>query len=133
MTATTLNPSDTQTWIDGKRWLWLLSPAIPVLVILALGLYQWTGFGLFTWGGAILLYGIIPVLDWLIGLDRNNAPESAVVQLEADPYYRGIVYAYIPLQYGATIWGAWLAVNSNARWWELLGLVITVGIVNRSE
>src|ERR1043166_4108843 len=129
MTATTLT-TPAQSWIDGKRWLWLLSPAIPVLVMLALGLYQWTGFGLFTWGGALLLYGIIPVLDWLIGVDRNNAPESAVGQLEADPYYRAIVYAYIPLQYAATIWGAWLAVNSHATWWELLGLVITVGIVN---
>jgi len=129
MTATTLT-APAQAWVDGKRWLWLLSPTIPVLVMFALGMYQWTDFGLFTWGGAILLYGIIPILDWLIGVDRNNAPESAVAQLEADPYYRAIVYAYVPLQYAATIWGAWLVVNAQPTWWETLGLVITVGIVN---
>jgi alkane 1-monooxygenase len=130
MTATTFPASTAQPWIDGKRWLWLLSPTIPVLVVLGLGLYQWTGLGLFCWGGPILLYGIIPVLDWLIGLDRNNAPESAVAQLDADPYYRAIVYAYVPMQYAATLWGTWLAVTSGAAWWELLGLVFTVGIVN---
>jgi alkane 1-monooxygenase len=130
MTATTVSASTAQPWVDGKRWLWLLSPTIPVLVVLALGLYQWTGFGLFCWGGPILLYGIIPVLDWLIGVDRNNAPESAVAQLDADPYYRAIVYAYVPMQYAATLWGTWLAVTSGASWWELVGLVFTVGIVN---
>jgi alkane 1-monooxygenase len=127
MTTTALQE---QAWVDGKRNLWLLSPMIPVLVMLGLGLYQWTGLGVFAWGGPILLYGIIPLLDWLIGVDRNNAPESAVAQLENDPYYRAIVFAYIPVQYAATIWGAWLAVNSGAAWWELAGLVITVGIVN---
>ncbi len=130
MTASTLTPPQSETWVDGKRWLWLLSPMIPVLVLSALGLYQWTGLGLFCWGGPILLYGIIPLLDWLIGMDRNNAPESAVAQLDADPYYRAIVFAYIPAQYAATLWGAWLVVNSGAAWWELLGLVFTVGIVN---
>ena len=117
-------------WVDGKRYLWLLSPMIPVLVMAALGLYQWTGTGLWAWGGPILLYGIIPLLDWLMGTDPINAPESAVPQLENDPYYRGIVYAYIPTQYIATIWGAWLVVTMDPPLLDLIGLIITVGIVN---
>lgn len=117
-------------WTDGKYYLWLLSPAIPVLVLVALGLFQWTGLTVFAWGGPILLYGIIPLLDWLIGVDRNNAPESAVEQLENNLYYRGIVYAYIPTQVLATIWGAWLSVQSGTNPWELAGLIFTVGTVN---
>src|SRR6185295_14008738 len=120
----------TTPWVDGKRYLWLLSPMIPVLVLTALWLYQWTGFGLWAWGGPLLLYGIIPLLDWLIGTDPHNAPESAVTQLENDLYYRGIVYAYIPAQYIATIWGAWLVVTVNPPLLDLIGLIITVGIVN---
>lgn len=117
-------------WTDGKRYLWLLSPMIPVLVLAAIALYQWTGHSGWAWGGPILLYGIIPILDWLIGDDRHNAPESAVAQLDADPYYRGIVYAYIPAQYLATIWGAWLVVTQPVTGLDLVGLVFTVGIVN---
>ena len=120
----------TAPWVDGKRYLWLLSPAIPILVLMALGLYQWTGFGLFAWGGPILLYGLIPLLDWMIGEDPHNAPESAVAQLENDPYYRGIVYAYIPTQFAATIWGAWLVVNAPVSTVDFIGLIFTVGIVN---
>ena len=124
-----MNQAETP-WIDGKRYLWLLSPMVPVLVLLALGLYQFTGWGVFLWGGPILLYGIIPLLDWLIGVDHNNPPESAVERLEQDIFYRAIVYAYIPVQYLVTAWGAWVAVNGHLSGLEYLGLIITVGVVN---
>jgi alkane 1-monooxygenase len=117
-------------WADGKRYLWLLSPMIPVLVLMALGLFQWTGWAIFAWGGPILLYGLIPLLDWLIGVDTNNPPESAVAHLENDSYYRAIVYAYIPMQFLATIWGAWIVTHVDITVVQLVGLIITVGIVN---
>src|SRR5437870_1152336 len=95
MTTQTLTPET--AWTDGKRWLWLLSPGIPLLALLSLFLARETGTGWLYWGGPILLYGVIPLFDWLIGTDRTNPPESAVRQLEDDPYYRAIVFAYIPL------------------------------------
>ena len=55
------------------------------------------------------MYAIIPALDFLIGTDRSNPPESAVKQLESDNYYRYIVYAYIPLQYAGTLITLWFA------------------------
>lgn len=129
MTAATA-PTPATPWVDGKRYLWLLSPAIPVLVLSALWLYQTTGSTVWAWGGPILLYAIIPVLDWLIGADPHNAPESAVARLDADPWYRAIVYAYIPTQYAATIWGAWIVATQSLPWYDYAGLIFTVGIVN---
>ena len=58
-------------WADGKFYLWLLSPMVPVLVMAAIGLYQWTGHVAWAWGGPILLNIIIPLLDWLIGEDKK--------------------------------------------------------------
>ncbi len=117
-------------WHDGKRYLWLLSPLIPVLGLLTLGLFQWTGLGLFAWGGPILVYALIPLLDWLVGLDRTNPPESAVVALENDRYYRAIVYAYIPTQFALTVWAAWLVVQVPLTAWEWIGLTLSVGTIN---
>lgn len=128
MTTETLTAA--APWHDGKRFLWLLSPLVPVLGLAAVALYQLTGWGLFAWGGPILIYAIIPLLDRMIGDDRTNPPESAVPQLEDDRYYRGIVYAYIPTQVLLTVWGAWLAVTGNMALWELIGLVMTVGTIN---
>ena len=118
------------SWVDGKRYLWLLSPMLPLLALVGLGLFHSTGFGLFAWSGPIILYGIIPVLDWLIGVDRNNPPESAVAALENDLYYRVVVYCYIPAQYALTIYGAWLVAYGNVSAWELPGLIFTVGTIN---
>ena len=110
-------------WIDGKRWLWLLSPALPLLAVIGLYLFHGTGFGLFAWSGPIILYGLIPLLDWLIGVDRNNPPESAVAGLENDFYYRVIVYLYIPFQYGLTVYGARLVATAHPSLLATIGLI----------
>jgi alkane 1-monooxygenase len=122
--------SATTPWIDGKRYLWLLSPFIPMLGLIILGLYLWSGNGLLLWSVFALLYGIIPLLDWLVGVDRTNPPESAVPHLEQDLYYRVIVYAYVPAQFAVTIWAAWVVVNGNLAPWEWIGAVFSVGTVN---
>jgi alkane 1-monooxygenase len=129
-----MNPSTTtagtQTWRDGKRAMWLLSPMVPVLGLLLPALAYSANLGVLYWGLPLFLYGVLPLLDVLIGTDRTNPPESAVAELEQQRYYRAIVVAYIPAQYAATILGAWLAVSAGLAWWELLGLVISTGVVN---
>jgi alkane 1-monooxygenase len=117
-------------WHDRKRYLWLLSPLLPCLNMSALIMFASTGWGVFLWLAPILLGAVIPLFDWLIGDDASNPPESAVAQLENDRYYRAIVFAYIPMQYLVTAFGAWIAVRGNLPAWEWIGLVISVGIVN---
>lgn len=121
---------NSETWQDGKRWLWLLSPVIPLLVVLFMLGGHFADAGWAFWAPALVIYLIVPMLDWIIGTDTTNPPESAVAGLDQDRYYRAIVYAYLPSQYFATIFGAWLAVNGDLATWELAGLIIGVGIVN---
>ena len=129
--ASTDSTTTLPDWHDGKRYLWLLSPAIPVLAVsfLLIYLFIWPWPGLL-WGGPFLVYGLIPFADWVVGADTSNPPESAVPQLESDTYYRLIVYAYIPTQYLATILGAWLVASGDVPLWGLVGLVFSVGAVN---
>ncbi|HEY0974365.1 MAG TPA: fatty acid desaturase [Solimonas sp.] len=120
----------TPAWIDGKRYWWLLSPALPLLTLIAIAAGYNTGVGAWFWAMPVLFYGLVPVLDRLIGTDAVNAPESAVTGLESDHYYRRIVFAYVPTQYAVTLAGAWLAVHGGLPWWALAGLAISVGIIN---
>ncbi|HEY0917455.1 MAG TPA: alkane 1-monooxygenase, partial [Solimonas sp.] len=121
---------ETASWRDGKRWWWLLSPALPLLGAVSVLGVMLGGNSLLLWLMPVVFYGLVPFLDWLIGTDPVNAPESAVAALDRDTYYRRIVYAYIPSQYVATILGAWLAANGGLAAWELVGLVVTVGMTN---
>ncbi len=100
----------TTGWVDGKRWWWLLSPAVPAV------------------GVASVV--AVPLLDLLIGEDAVNAPESAVPQLDADRYYLRIVYAYLPFQYLMTVLGVALAVTGDLSVIELIALVMATGIAN---
>lgn len=130
MSTHTLTRHQSREWRDGKRHLWLLSPLLPLAGLTSLIVAHSADLALLFWGLPILFYGVVPVLDLLIGLDRTNPPESAVPHLEDDPYYRAIVYGYIPTQLAVTVFGAWLAVTQPLAWWEMLGLIISVGMVN---
>ncbi|PTU32478.1 alkane 1-monooxygenase [Stenotrophobium rhamnosiphilum] len=127
MTTTTIKSTD---WVDGKRSLWAMGLLIPLMPFIAWGLVSLTGLGLFWWFGPMFFYGIVPLADYFVGDDKANPPESAVAKLEEDRYYRYVTYAYIPLQFIATILGAWMAVNGGLNWAEMLGLIFTVGLVN---
>ncbi len=129
-TTQTVNPSQTLQWQDGKRYLWLLSPLLPMLGFLSVALFYFTGYSVFAWGGPILMYAVIPLFDWLIGTDQSNPPEAAVDQLENDAYYRLIVYAYIPAQLAMTILGAWVVMTGDLGGWTILGLALTCGTIN---
>ncbi len=120
----------TASWSDGKRYWWLLSPALPLLVLA--GLIIITSTAIFSGHGARRSSSTSwwPFLDLMIGADRTNPPDSAIADLERDRYYRWIVYAYIPIQYGVTIYGAWLAMRHTTGWIAYVGLIFSVGMIN---
>ena len=122
MTVTTV-----EQWKDGKRYLWLLGALLPVLPLAGWQAAEITGLGIFWWFAPLFFYGVIPFVDYFIGEDPTNPPASAVPELEGDRFYRWLVYAYIPIQYGMLFWGAWAFVSLGLRWWELLGLAISIG------
>lgn len=124
--------SSQPNWKDPKRYLWLLSPALPVIGLGALAGYAIAPKRLraLSWAGPVLVHGIIPALDKMVGTDTSNPPTSAIDQLEKDKYYSVIVKAFIPAQYAATFLGAWLAGRKNTPASDYLGLTLTVGAIN---
>lgn len=121
-----------QPWIDAKRHLWLLSPAIPAIGIGVATIYlsaprKMRGI---TWIGPVLLHVIIPLLDRIVGEDTSNPPEEVIAKLEKDPYYTLLVRAFIPLQYLATFVGAYLYTRKDTPWYDKLGIAVSVGIMN---
>ncbi|MBP7133540.1 MAG: alkane 1-monooxygenase [Aquabacterium sp.] len=128
--APPLNPAPGSSWSDPKRYLWLLGPAVPVIGLVMLALYWQTRSPWALWFVVVLVHGIIPALDWLFGEDAANPPESALAGLVQDRYYSWVLYAFVPLQIVATVGGAWLAATGGLPWHHLLGLAISVGMLN---
>lgn len=116
-------------WRDTKRPLWPLALAVPALPFVSLLLVTGTGAGWLWWVTPVFVFGVIPLIDLVIGDDRANPPEELVPALQSSPYYRWITYLYLPAQYAALIvacatWTAGIGLAGAT------GLVLTTGIVN---
>jgi alkane 1-monooxygenase len=124
--AVEVNPA---AWTDGKRYAWLLGIIVPLGPFFAYLYWQLSGFGGFWFIGPVLVFGIFPVLDMLIGLDPTNPPDSVLKYLEQDRYYRWCTYLFIPIQYAGLIFACWVWSSGDLGVVESIGLALTMGVV----
>jgi alkane 1-monooxygenase len=126
MTTTTLS-SATTAYIDGRRAGWLLSTVLVLLPFVGIGLREVFGSDLWLFAPTLILYGLVPILDLLIGEDGNNPAESDVPVLESDRYYRWIVYLSLPLIYLTLAYSAWYAVTADLSGYGYFALALAMG------
>lgn len=119
--------------LDKKRYLWLLSPALPVIGMGFLAGYQ---FGpqatkkLFALGGPLLLHVIIPTIDALVGTDENNPNDEQIQALVKDPYYDRIVKLFIPLQYAANLFAGYVVSREQTSLLDQVLIGCSLGLIN---
>ncbi|MBH9647140.1 alkane 1-monooxygenase [Burkholderia vietnamiensis] len=123
--ATTDGPAS--GWSDGKRYLWLLGAVTITLPILAAQLALSTGVHVFWWFGPLFAFGVIPILDTLIGADRDNPPEAVVPQLERSRYYRWIVYLATLVEYVAFFMCVRIVGTHALAWYDYVGFALSLG------
>lgn len=145
MTTTEIPEPRTAQWRDRKRYLWLFGLVAPTAVLAVLPVvwllnragWQTASQALF-WIGPFLLYVLLPALDLKFGPDGQNPPEEVMEQLERDPYYRRVLYAFIPFQFVTLVVGAylftaadlsWLGYAGGLGWIGKVGLVLSVGVL----
>jgi alkane 1-monooxygenase len=116
-------------WRDPKRFYWLLGLVVPLLPFLAWHHVAITGWSFFWWLGPVASFGLVPIVDYAIGKDASNPPESAVARLEADRFYRWCVYLYLPLQLASLGFACWLWAYGDLSTIDELGLAFTVAMV----
>src|SRR4051794_5733092 len=119
----------TAEWTDSKRYLWLLGLVVPSLAFLAWGLHAATGWGVWWWLGPLVVFGVIPLVDVLAGLDRSNPPDDVIEALEKDRYYRWVTYAFLPIQYAGLVWACWTVTHGGLSPVDQVGLAFTIGTI----
>lgn len=112
---------------DRKRYAWIFSLVVPMTALIGPATYIATGQLWTLWLPLAVIYGLIPLLDWVLGEDRSNPPESAVPALEADQYYRIITWLLVPLLWAVFIFGAWFVVRYQLPWSGVLAVGIATG------
>jgi len=126
---TTTSTSPAEPYRDRKRYAWLLSILVPCTVGFGPLLMLATGDPRALWIPVAFFYVVAPMLDWLMGEDRSNPPESAVPALDADVYYRRVTYLLVPVLWAAFIFSAWFVVHFNLPWFGVLAMIMITGSV----
>ena len=127
-----------EQWRDRKRYLWLMGLIPPTAVFMAAGLVWafnqigWNAVApVWWWIGALLVYGLLPILDRFFGPDGDNPPDEVMKALEEDKYYRYCTYAYIPFQLASLVFACYLWSADNLSWLGIdggLGLISKIGL-----
>lgn len=114
---------------DRKRHAWLLSILTPTFVGSGPLLVYLTGQPGWAWAPLAFIYLLVPLLDWALGEDRSNPPETAVPGLEADPYYRWITYATVPVLWVAFIAAVWYLATQPLPLHAQVAMVLSAGVI----
>ena len=119
--------TDRVEYVDRKRRWWLLSAVFPLLPFVGIAVHAATGHPLGLGVPLLISYGLMPLLDALIGEDENNPDERIVPQLEAARYYRWLTWAAVPLQFVALVGSAWWVGTHSLPWWAVLLFAYVAG------
>ncbi|MBY6539647.1 alkane 1-monooxygenase [Rhodococcus sp. BP-349] len=113
-------------------------PLISVGVVFGL---QWWAPGVSQiawWSGPLFLYVVVPIADRIVVPFDENPPEDLVEALEADFWYRGCLYAYVPMQFFGIGLSSYLLTADDLSWLGLenglslaskIGVALTIGLV----
>ena len=115
-----------------KKWgyfaFWLVMlPALPLSANLGKesgtqDYWAWLIYG--------VIFGVVPVLDFLIGKDPSNPDEATQVQpMSEERIYRVFTLLMVPIWFGVLFYGGWVFVNNDYGWFGQLGWLVSMGTV----
>jgi alkane 1-monooxygenase len=121
-------------YIDGKRYLWLASLTSPLVPVVAVALYFWSGGNaLTTFFPLAYTFLFVPLADAVFGEDRHNPPEAVVPLMGQDNYYRILLYIAVMLLFVQFFVVAWFVGTHTLPWWGLLALTLGTGFASAAS
>jgi len=118
------------SFVDKRRWLWQLSMVYPLFPLVGIGVHHLTGYQAALFLPIVLVYGVIPLLDWVFGEDLNNPPEEVVPELSQDNYYRRLLHLTGPMHFVSFFVCAYWLATQDLTWWGFVGLAIAAGVAS---
>ncbi|WP_066585432.1 alkane 1-monooxygenase [Corynebacterium provencense] len=130
--------AEEQKWIDKKKYAWVFSLFPAAIPLILLGGVEWMKavdapefFVHATWFlGPVAVFILIPIGDFVLGRDGENAPEEFVPQLEETKYYRIISYLYFPIMLASIVLCCWQWTYGGLTWYDKLGLAWSMGMTS---
>ena len=78
--------------------------------------------------GIVYVYGVLPLLDFLLGEDHSNVPNNEVDDLLKDRFFDVLVYSFVYLQYVLLAWGGYVLLHDPLAVWQKIALMVSIGL-----
>lgn len=113
-----------------KKWgylaFWLvLLPVLPIAAFTGVesGTQDYWAFFIY-----IFIFGIIPILDYIVGKDPTNPDElTDVPAMSEDKSYRWLALAMVPIWFGVLFWSGWIFVHNDYSLLGQFGWILSIG------
>ncbi|GAA4396605.1 alkane 1-monooxygenase [Tsukamurella soli] len=93
-------------------------------------LVYWTDAPLFWWSGPIVVFVIVPLIDWWLGDDGSNPSAADFEVLNCVRFYRWCTWLFLPIQFAALLVACVLwRDGSQLDLADKAGLALSVGVV----
>lgn len=128
--ANSLNTKD-KHWARVKKYWYLVTLIVPVLLVASAALAMATGQGGWLWSLAIVFWLGIPAVDHFMGEDPfNPTTEQEEELLKNNGYYKSILYIATAMQWIALAFATYVVVTGGWAWFNILGAAISVGALH---
>lgn len=107
-----------------KKLGFLWSYSLPLVIVGSyyLGGPNWAA------AGTIYIYGVVPLLDRLLGEDHRNVGHTEFEAVLTDRYFDVVVYSFVYLQYGLLLWGGYVVLFGGLLLWQQVALTYSIGL-----
>jgi len=82
------------------------------------------------WGPFFVFFVVVPLLDLVIGRSGAEAGAEEMQRLERNPFFRFVLHAWVPLQLGLIVWGAWVVGQGTLHAPDAVLLSFSVGLAS---
>ena len=117
--------------IQFKKYAYLLVILPPALLLLSQFLWQQFGFqDLFAFTTIAFVFGVVPLLDHVIGQDPVNPDEEVQVpKLSGEVFYRILTLLCLPMQIATVFYGGHVLMTTEFSLLGQLGWLMSIGTV----
>ena len=118
--------------IIAKKYAYLIA-LLPVTVLLPgsyAGMFYLGYENLWAFFSVFFVFGVIPVLDHIVGTDSVNPDEKLdVPAMGQEKWYPFLTLLAVPLQIGSIFFGGWVFMNVDFNIVGQIGWMLSVGVV----
>jgi alkane 1-monooxygenase len=90
-------------------------------------LWVWGNYqgGFWQYSAVVFAFGLVPLIDFLVGLDKHNFTKEEEKQVLDEWYYRGVLYVWAFVQIGLLVWSCYVVAFQRLSLSEYIGFLLS--------